>query len=688
MFFDEIDLALNPNRKSAKGKKAPFVKKDLRYPNIVNIPYVEFTDAELEAAFGCELECDTEVYPNYTLIAFKCSKTKRVALFEMAPQWGWSIDEAKMNWILRHFQIITFNGKKFDDAIIWATLAGCNNTEVKSISDKLIIKDEDTGKKRYFVRDACKEFGFEVPRYNHVDLFELTALRPGLKTLAGRLHASRMQDLPYDPAKELTLEEAINVRHYCVNDLDVTAIVKEEVRSEIQLREQLSDEYSLDLRSYSDAQIAEHVLYAEVSKALGYKPRRPIIPAHTVYKYDAPAFVGFQTPMMREVFEGILSSDFVISEKGQPKNEYLKGLKIKINETTYTMGVGGLHSTEKKKAHYAKDGYMLIDRDVASYYPYIILNNGFFPKHLTAVFLDVYRKIVERRLEAKALSKSKDKAIAKMNKIIADALKITINGSFGKLGSMFSNLYSPDLLIQVTLTGQLALLMLIEALELVGIQVVSANTDGIVIKCHESKYDQLNMIVKSWEEHTSFETEETQYSALFSRDVNNYIAIKKGGEEWKGKGRFGEASRKKQPTAEVCATAVAEYLMKGTPISETILNQDSLTGFITVKNVRGGGEKDGLYLGKAVRWYYAKGDNSAIHYVKNGNTVGGSYGGKPCMDLPTVLPSDINYDWYINAAEDMLTDIGFYAEQRQVSFSLFDDEELDSVDNLFGISSW
>ena len=39
--------------------------------------------------------------------------------------------------------------------------------------------------------------------------------------------------------------------------------------------------------------------------------------------------------------------------------------------------------------------------------------------------------------------------------------KIQINGSFGKLGSKYSLLYAPDLLLQTTITGQLALLMLI-----------------------------------------------------------------------------------------------------------------------------------------------------------------------------------------------------------------------------------
>ena len=45
-------------------------------------------------------------------------------------------------------------------------------------------------------------------------------------------------------------------------------------------------------------------------------------------------------------------------------------------------------------------------------------------------------------------------------------------------------LYSPDLLINTTITGQLTLLMLIEMITLSGGKVKSANTDGIVILCN------------------------------------------------------------------------------------------------------------------------------------------------------------------------------------------------------------
>ncbi len=118
--------------------------------------------------------------------------------------------------------------------------------------------------------------------------------------------------------------------------------------------------------------------------------------------------------------------------------EEIAGLKIKLGGSIYKMGMGGLHSTEKSTTHKADEHYALIDRDVASFYPFIILNNGYTPDHLGANFLAVFRTIVERRLEAKAKSKeckkAGDSAGARMWATISDGLKITINGTFGKPG--------------------------------------------------------------------------------------------------------------------------------------------------------------------------------------------------------------------------------------------------------------
>ena len=232
------------------------------------------------------------------------------------------------------------------------------------------------------------------------------------------------------------------------------------------------------------------------------------------------------------------------------------------------------------------------------------MNLGLFPPHLGPVFLQVYRGIVNRRIAAK---KRKDK-------VMADSLKIVVNGSYGKLGSKYSILYAPNLLIQTTITGQLALLLLIERLEMAGIRVVSANTDGIVLKCHRTMVDTMNAVVAQWEADTGFPTEETRYMGLYSRDVNNYIAIKQkecytedGIQYWeevcdgtKKKGAYANpwASSEnrafqlhKNPTCTICVEAVEKYLIEGVPVDHTIRQCKDITKFVAVRTVRGGAVK-------------------------------------------------------------------------------------------------
>jgi hypothetical protein len=222
-------------------------------------------------------------------------------------------------------------------------------------------------------------------------------------------------------------------------------------------------------------------------------------------------------------------------------------------------------------------------------------------------------------------------------------------------------------MIQVTLTGQLSLLMLIERLETVGISVVSANTDGIVIKCDKSRYDELNEIIKQWEQHTNFTTEETQYSAVFSRDINNYIAVKLDG-KCKTKGAYSNPwddpktaifRFHKNPQHTICIEAVVNLLTKQIPIEETIRNCTDIKKFLVVRNVRGGGTKSGKYLGKVVRWYYAHNEPDCIKYKSSGNKVATSDGAMPIMELPEELPTDIDYKKYIDISVDILYDIGY-----------------------------
>lgn len=612
------------------------------------------------------LTCDVECYKNYFLVMFRKVSTGDIIYFEKLN--GSDLNRQNILHIINKYTIVTFNGNSYDQIMIEAACQGFSNEALKKVSDALI---GEKGKRGLAAWQARKQFGIAQLNFDHIDLIEVAPLTASLKIYGGRLHSPLMQDLPIEPDAEIQESDLPDMRKYCANDLDVTERLFKQLEPEIELRTAMSKEYGVDLRSKSDAQIAESVIKKEMDDKYGFIPNRPKVEAGTQFIYKAPDNLEFKTEILQDVFRQYTTLPFTVSSSGyvefnfekvesdrikSGKNkgkmpETKKQMKFVLGNTKYTVGIGGLHSCEKGARH-TNDGYILRDYDVASYYPRIILNNRLFPKHIGEPFLDIYNNIVERRLAAKRSG----------DKVTNESLKITINGSFGKLGSKWSCLYSPDLMLQVTVTGQLSLLMLVERLELAGISVVSANTDGIVVKMKPDQEAIAEEIVEDWQFDTDYELEGTDYLSLNSRDVNNYIAVKKKGS--KGKGAYADQREhyyklRSNPSNDICTEAVKAFLEDGKPVEQTIRECKDITKFLNLRTVNGGAVKDGELIGKAIRWYYGSEELDAIFYSTNGNKVPKSDGGVPLMDLPDEFPTDVDFEWYVTEAQKILKDIGW-----------------------------
>lgn len=674
MFFDDS----SPKRRKAANKRDG-VK---RVVSLANAPLPSPKPYELlqdhELAVDRTLIFDTECFANYWCAAFKCVESSKVIVFDVSPE-GYAINgqivkftywATKLAYMLYRFKLIGFNCESYDLPMMQLALKGFTPEQLNAANFRII----DNSMSPFQVR---REFDLPYIAVNMIDLIEVAPLQASLKIYAGRLHCPRMQDLPFPPDMELSKSQAHFARDYCVNDLDNTHLLFDSLKPQLALREALGVEYGQDLRSHSDAQIAEAVISSELDKLKTGSPspfakfhQKAKIEPGWQFKYKVPDWLAFKTPQLQAVLEAVRGSTFIVGNGGYADvPEALTALEIRLGRCIYRMGGGGLHSSEKCQGYRAGPEMLLIDRDVASYYPAIILNQGLYPEHLGPDFLKVYQQIVTKRLRAKL-----DK-----NKVASEGLKITINGTFGKLGNMFSKLYAPDLLMQVTISGQLCLLLFIEMVELAGIPVVSANTDGIVIACPTNRYADLEQVVLTWEAVTGFTTEETRYQSIWSRDVNNYIAVKepdeKGEVKCKTKGiysEFGSALNSplsKNPECQIISDAVQAFLAHNKPLADTIRECKDIRKFVAVRKVNGGAEKDGVYLGKAIRWYYAQGEMGTINYVLSGNNVPKTEGARPLMILPPQIPFDLDHDYYLREAQKALFDLGF--SKRPSEASLF-----------------
>jgi len=124
----------------------------------------------------------------------------------------------------------------------------------------------------------------------------------------------------------------------------------------------------------------------------------------------------------------------------------------------------------------------------------------------------------------------------------------------------------------------------------------------------------------------------------------------------------------KNPENLICTDAVLNLITSGKPIEETIKECTDIRRFLTVRRVKTGGQKDGGYLGKSVRWYFAKNTVGAIRYKETNNKVANTEGACPLMSLPDQLPTDIDYRRYIKEAEQTLYDIGFKQRPKTLQF--------------------
>ena len=647
------------------------------------------------------MSLDVECLPNYFLIGFKSPESGRTMLFEAYGENTRLSDSdiATIKIIMEVNTTFGFNSNKYDIPMIFYALQGASCIQLHIASIRLIHGEPHWS----FMRDM----NIILPLFlDHFDVCEPSpAVMISLKAYGTRIGSKRLWEFFVDPMLPIDRATANEIREYNVNDLDVTIDLYNAIKDRIDLRADMSEQYGLDLRSKSDAQIAEAVIVSELFKQ-GIQAIKPELPDTYTAHYTAPAYIEFTSPQLQTILAEVQTIDFKLAANGSLlMPEALAKKTIKIGNTAYKLGIGGLHSQEKSIAVESNATHVMRNADFASYYPSIIIQNKLFPKHLGYGFVLLLESLLNERLfsksEQKRLEKIKNElsnnelSEFKRHRLINEGFKIVLNASFGKFGSKYSKLYSPDLLLATTITGQLTLLMLIEQFEAQGISVVSANTDGLEYFCPRDKVELAESLIMCLEFVTGYTMEHDSYLGLYARDVNNYVAKYDG--KVKAKGVYAETTLSKGLQTPIVFEAVRKYILDGTALETTIYSCTVVNDFLSSRTVKGGAvwghdgspimdlptyieavakgakitkkftlenekfrasQVNGKYLGKMVRWYYST-EGQPIYYHTNGNQVAKTGDGvKPMMDLTDTLPPDLNWAWYITEAIEMLKDLG------------------------------
>jgi len=329
---------------------------------------------------------DCECYSNYFLVVFLNIETLQWCYYEKfndIESWPLAIPEGLL---------IGFNSKNYDHPMLSAAFDGVSNHGLKQLSDEIIV-----GRKMWWTHNNLLEL-------DHIDIIEVLPGKASLKIYGGRNGSKKLQDLPINPSATITPEQVPLMRYYCLNDCIVTKELVDSLKQQIALRVQMSAEYNIDLRSKSDAQIAEAVLTSEYEKLTGTKVTKPS-PDSLIgrsYRYAPPAYIKFQTPYLQELLQEIIETDFVVGEKGSigmPKN--LTDKVIEIESMLYKVATGGIHSVDKPSSFCKTNDFILEDVDVAGYYPAIIIMNGYEPREMANGFNEIYKTFYEDRMTMK-----------------------------------------------------------------------------------------------------------------------------------------------------------------------------------------------------------------------------------------------------------------------------------------------
>ena len=392
-------------------------------------------------------------------------------------------------------------------------------------------------------------------------------LRVGLKEIQVTMQYKNVQEFVADWQADLPEDQIDSMIDYNINDVNSTEELLNRCKKDIDLRIAIEDEYGVRVLSKDGVNIGMKILTQKYLEKTGQtwwdikdlRSPMSVIPLNNVIL----PFIKYDSPILTRVLDDMKSQIVSPGRKGYENKFVFEGLQ-------YSVGVGGIHSVNKPEIIIPKEDEMLIDIDVASLYPSMLIEYEFYPKHLGPEFLEVYKQIKDERIEAKHNG----------NKVKNETLKLALNGLSGNLQNEHNFCYSPFAVMQIRINGQLLLLMLAEKLTQLGCRIVQANTDGLFVLLKKDVYSKVNNVCREWEQLTRLTLEEERFKAMYQYAINDYFAITED-DKVKEKGMFITTVKLgKGLTPKIIPKAVINFFKNGVPVEETIKGCKDIRDFL------------------------------------------------------------------------------------------------------------
>lgn len=417
--------------------------------------------------------------------------------------------------------------------------------------------------------DEWKHWKYQIwfDTFDILTMLYSNKLRVGLKEIQVTMQYPNVQEFVCDWTKPLPLEDFDSMIDYNINDIESTSELLNRCKKDVDLRIAIEDEYGVRVLSKDGVNIGMKILTQKYLEKTGLtwqdikdlRSPMSVIPLKDVIL----PFIKYDSPILQRVLDDMKNQIVSPGRKGYEN-------KFVFNNLRYSVGVGGIHSVNSPEIIIPRDDEMLIDIDVASLYPSMLIEYEFYPKHLGKEFLEVYKQIKDERIEAKHNG----------DKVKNETLKLALNGLSGNLQNEHNFCYSPFAVMQIRINGQLLLLMLAEKLTQIGCRIVQANTDGLFVLLKKDAYSKVNSICREWEQLTKLTLEEDRFKAMYQYAINDYFAITEDNKV-KEKGMFITAVKLgKGLTPKIIPKAVISFFKDGIPVEDTIKNCTDIRDFL------------------------------------------------------------------------------------------------------------
>lgn len=602
---------------------------------------------------------DIEIFPNCFSLTIKNTETKEFQFFELSNRKNNLVDLVPL-FLDKRYIFCGYNNIHYDNPIVnfiieyKETLKKSTRLDIEynlfQLSQTIIKGDLEKWKRWKYANN------FET-----LDLLTMLfsqKLRVGLKEMQVTMKYSNVQEYDGDFEAPIPEEDIPKMIQYNINDVNSTEELLYRCENDIKLRLNIEEEYGIKALNKDGVNLGMEILktkYLEKTHKTwnDIKDLRSPCDKIALNEIILP-FIKFDNPILKDLLNEMKQQVVSPDRKGYNKHFLMDNLE-------YSVGVGGIHSVNKPSIFIAKEDEVISDVDVASLYPSLIIEYGFYPPHLGKEFLEVYKGIKDERIEAKHNG----------NKLKNLTLKLSINGLSGNLQSEFSWCYSPKTVMRIRINGQLLLLMLAEKLISIGCQIIQANTDGLFVLRKKKDEQKFKDVCKWWENLTRLELEEDRFERFYQFAINDYLGVIEGYKDSKNpkllkkKGLFIDSvtlGKGMQPM--IIPKAINANLADNIPVEETIRNCKDINEFITYQKVD---KKFAVqYMNKFITHinrYYVSTNGGYLYkcevegnkIVKFANMLTAS-GVTLCNDITAIkeFPKNINYRYYIKEANKIL----------------------------------